>query len=152
MSEKFIDTREKYQKAVRWVQVYKERVKAGTATEKNRRRIIDLEEHILCYLWAEVGRKQQLRLKRVQEAANPAPAPVRSAVAVRFADWYERIHKRPGWRATDWMTAWLHFVAPQDVDETDTEDAERELTARALLAKEMPGMVVTSLEQTGEAA
>ena len=114
-----------YRKAMAWAVEYHRRIKDGTATLPQQRRYRDIMDHILVWDWASQAKRP----------AEPVITTPRSAVAVRFADWYERVRSRPGWNATDWVTAWLYWSGPQDVDEEDQDDAERELAARGLLPR-----------------
>lgn len=64
MAEKFITTREQYEKADRISDRLEKKIKDGVATDQERERYRVLRDHVVIYELAEKGREHRLRLKR----------------------------------------------------------------------------------------
>lgn len=83
------------------------RVKDGTASDLERARYRQVVDHLLVWDWCQQERRS--------EAEDPVPP---HPVVARFADWWDRNkHKRIWGGGLGWVTAWLYWSAPMDVDE-----------------------------------
>jgi hypothetical protein len=100
---------ETYRKALRVVGGYESKLKDGTATDAERRRLTEVLDHVLAWEWAH-GTAAAVEV--IPRAPEDRPAPVLPGV-LEFCDWWGRVKYSPMWRAQSWHAGLVHWWSPR---------------------------------------
>lgn len=120
-----LESRDQYLRAVRVVEALERKADTGQASEFEMRRLEAGREELLCFEWAEEGRR--LRKRSIRPALKRQVVVRRDPRSIRFLDWWKRNASR--YPDAFWPDAFEFWIEPLNLDATEALELYLDVSA-----------------------